>query len=115
MPQTDSYDALASSIERALRSGIPLGSNTGLPEAIQRALLEEARLGELSIAIYRLPVVALSAVFGIVVGASYGRLIAGGLGTATIWASWSVWLLVGLRQGWYRLWLRTRCRLRMPS
>ena len=105
----DSYDALAASIERALKRGIPLDADAALPGAIQRALLEEARLGELSIAFFRLPVVLLCIVFGVVIEVSSTpshRSIIGEIVTAVAWAAWAVALLVMLRRGWYRLWLR---------
>ena len=106
MPHTDSYDALAASIERALRAGMPLQADAELPSAIQRALLEEARLGELAIAAFRLPVVALTALFGGLVSTSLNGSSIGVLVTAVVWAAWAVVLLVALRRGWYRLWLR---------
>jgi len=108
MPPTDSYDILAASIERALRHGNAEAAEEELSGAIQRALLEEARLGELSIAIFRIPVVILCGLLGV---AALGlgtdaRTIAGVVVTAVVWGLWSIALLVALRRGWYRLWLR---------
>lgn len=109
MPLTDSYDVLAASIERALRQGdTEHAQGAGLSTVIQRALLEEARLGELSIAIFRIPVVILCGLMGIaaaVLGADEPT-VAGLVVTAAVWGAWSVLLLVALRRGWYRLWLR---------
>src|SRR5690348_14948855 len=109
MPATDSYDILAASIERALRSGIPVGTDDGLPEAIQRALLEEARRGELSIAAFRIPVVLVSGALAAIIAASPSRSTTPWLGEAALAAAWAlcaIGLLVALRRGWYRLWLR---------
>jgi signal transduction histidine kinase len=108
MPPTDSYDALAASIERALRHGNSEDAEAGLSAAIQRALLEEARLGELSIAIFRLPVVVVCGLLSVALVAlgAAGSTIAGVAITALVWGLWSIVLLVALRRGWYRLWLR---------
>ncbi len=109
MSSSDSYDVLAASIERALRSGMRQAPEEGLSAAIQRALLEEARLGELSIAAFRIPVVVFCGLFGVAIGTHGGSLTNDGLlvvVVALVWAVWSVGLLVALRGGWYRLWLR---------
>src|SRR5690242_5377441 len=108
MPPTDSYDALAASIERALRHGNSEDAEAGLSAAIQRALLEEARLGELSIAVFRLPVVVVCGLLSVALVAlgAAGSTIAGVAITALVWGLWSIVLLVALRRGWYRLWLR---------
>lgn len=105
----DSYDILAASIERALRSGLRQAPEAGLSSAIQRALLEEARIGELSIAVFRIPVVILCGLYGLAIGVRGGHLTDAALvviAVAVVWGAWAVALLVALRGGWYRLWLR---------
>jgi signal transduction histidine kinase len=111
MDQLDSYDALAASIEKSLRTDLgPADSGTQLPVSIEQRLHEEARTGELHLAWIRVGVVAIS------VAASVWSIVlprpansdetAGGLLFRSIWLTLAVVLLVALRRGWYRLWLR---------
>src|SRR3954462_11293687 len=59
MTAPDSYDALAASIERALRTDIaPPGSATHLAGSIDRIMHDEASAGELRLGYLRIVVVA---------------------------------------------------------
>ena len=59
MNAPDSYDALAASIERALRTDIaPPGSATQLAGSIDRIMYDEARSGELRRGYLRIVVIA---------------------------------------------------------
>jgi hypothetical protein len=111
MTAPDSYDALAASIERALRTDLaPPGSATQLAGAIDRVMLGEATAGELRLGYLRVlvavPFVALTAL----------PLLAGRAtvhdGTAlvpllfaTLWLAASTVLVAALRRGWYRRWV----------
>jgi signal transduction histidine kinase len=111
MKLVDSYDALAASIERSLRSDLgPADSATRLPQSIEHRLHEEARTGELGLAWIRTGVASIS------VGLSLWSLLfpraansaqaAGGLAFRAGSLVLAVVLLMALRRGWYRLWLR---------
>jgi signal transduction histidine kinase len=111
MNAPDSYDALAASIERALRTDIaPPGSATHLAGSIDRIMHEEARAGELRLGYLRLVVVAPVV---IVAGSMLMRPATGGstllpvapllLGLA--WLATALVLVGALRRGWYRRWV----------
>lgn len=111
MTPVDSYDALAASIERSLRSELgPADSGTQLPVSIEHRLHEEARTGELGLAWIRTGIAAISvglslwSVFFPRIANSDER--ANGLAFRALWLVLSVILLLALRRGWYRLWLR---------
>jgi signal transduction histidine kinase len=111
MTAPDSYDALARSIERALRSDLePSGSATHLAGAIDRVMLGEASSGELRLGHLRLlvavPYAALTALpllrenASIRDGVSVVPLL-----LATIWLAAAGALVAALRRGWYRRWV----------
>lgn len=115
MNAPDSYDALAASIERVLRTDIaPPGSATQLAGSIDRIMRDEATAGELRLGYVRLIVVAP---FVVATGAMlFGAASKGGpsatgmsagmpvsLGLA--WLAASAALVVALRRGCYRRWL----------
>jgi signal transduction histidine kinase len=111
MTAPDSYDALARSIERALRSDLePPGSATHLAGAIDRIMLGEASAGELRLGYLRLlvavPYVALTALPLLRENAS----ISDGISVvplllATIWLAAAGALVAALRRGWYHRWV----------
>jgi signal transduction histidine kinase len=112
MQTPDSYDALAASIERALRSDIaPQASASQLAASIDHTLLEEARTGELRLAWLR-AAVALASV--IVSAWTLTRTDAvralthpfAGTVLRILWTLGALALLLALRRGWYRRWLR---------
>jgi signal transduction histidine kinase len=107
----DSYDALAASIERALRTDIaPPGSATHLAGSIDRIMHEESRAGELRGGYLRIIVVAP---FVLVTSAAALRVpsdqplpwhaAAALLGVA--WLATAAALVFALRRGWYRRWV----------
>src|SRR5690348_4231504 len=111
MTAPDSYDALAASIERALRTDLaPPGSATQLAGAIDRVMLGEAIGGELRLGYLRvlvaLPFVALTALpllagrASVSDGAALLPLL-----LATAWLACSTALIAALRRGWYRRWV----------
>lgn len=111
MNAPDSYDALAASIERALRTDIaPPGSATHLAGSIDRIMQDESRAGELRLAYLRIVVVAP---FVIVTSAVVLRpptdepLLRPGaaalLGVA--WLVAAAALVLALRRGWFRRWV----------
>ena len=111
MANTDSYDALRRSIERALQTDLPQGAVEGLADSIDRELLEQARRGELTLAYLRLIAVGgylIVALWTFFSPQSLGSLTlaAGDLLLASMWATGAAALTFGLRRGWYRLWLR---------
>ena len=115
MNAPDSYDALAASIERALRTDIaPPGSATHLAGSIDRIMRGEATAGELQLGYLRLVVAAafVVATGALLVGAASGTgsrtaMLAVGapvsLGVA--WLSGAAALVTALRRGWYRRWV----------
>jgi signal transduction histidine kinase len=115
MNAPDSYDALAASIERALRTDLaPPGSATHLAGSIDRIMRDEATAGELQLGYLRLVVVAafVLATGVMLIGAasetgSTTAILSTGapvsLGIA--WLAGSSALVVALRRGWYRRWL----------
>jgi signal transduction histidine kinase len=111
MNAPDSYDALAASIERALRTDIaPPGSATHLAGSIDRIMHDESRAGELRLAYLRIIVVAP---FVIVTSAVVLRpttdepLLRPGAAAllAVAWLVAAVALVFALRRGWYRRWV----------
>ena len=113
MNALDSYDALAASIERALRSDIaPPGSATHLAGSIDRIMRDEAMAGERQLGYLRLVVVAAFVVVtaAMIVGATSdgrsGALAAGApLALGIAWLAASGALVTALRRGWYRRWV----------
>jgi signal transduction histidine kinase len=107
----DSYDALAASIERALRTDIsPPGSATQLAGSIDRIMHDEARAGELRRGYLRLIVIAP---FVVVTSAAAMRAPSGQLvswpGAAVLlgvaWLIMATALVFALWRGWYRRWV----------
>ena len=113
MNALDSYDALAASIERNLRTDIaPPGSATHLAGSIDRIMRDEATAGERQLASLRLVVVAGFVVVTAAMLASAasagraGALAAGApLALGIAWLAASGALVMALRRGWYRRWL----------
>ena len=115
MNALDSYDALAASIERVLRTDLaPPGSATQLAGSIDRIMRDEATAGELRLGYLRLVVVAplVVATGAMLVSAASNSapratgIYAGmpvSLGIA--WLAASAALVLALRRGWYRRWL----------
>ena len=107
----DSYEALAASIERVLRTDLA-GPNisTHLAGSIDRIMLEEARAAELRLAWVRLVVIApyvlltLWALFLPGARGAHGSLIPAAV-LAIVWLSAAGALVVALRRGWYRHWV----------
>jgi len=111
MTAHDSYDALAASIERALRTDLaPPGSAAHLVGAIDRVMFGEASAGELRLAYLRLlvtvPFVALTALPLLAGRASVhdGAAVLPLL-LATAWLAAAGSLVGALRRGWYRRWV----------
>lgn len=111
MTPPDSYEALAASIERALRTDLaPPGSATHLAGAIDRAMFGEASAGELRLGYLRVlvavPFVALTALPLLDQRASVhdGRALLPLL-LSTAWLASSATLVAALRRGWYRRWV----------
>ena len=111
MQAPDSYDALAASIERALRTDLaPSGSATHLLGSIDRIMLDEASAGELRLGYLRLlvvvPYVALTALPLLRENASVrDGVSAAPLLLATAWLALAAALVGALRRGWYRRWV----------
>jgi len=111
MTAPDSYDALAASIERALRTDLdPPGSATHLVGAIDRIMRDEATAGERRLAYLRLlvvaPYVALAALPLLAGRASVNEGSAVlPLLLATGWLAAAGALVAALRRGWYRRWV----------
>jgi len=111
MPALNSYEALAESIERALRTDLaPPGSAAHLAGSIDRIMLAEARAGELRLAYLRVVVVApyvaiaASALLRRDAADSLLGLVAPALLSAA-WLAGAVALVLALRRGWYRRWV----------
>jgi signal transduction histidine kinase len=110
MNAPDSYDALAASIERALRTDIaPPGSETQLAGSIDRIMHDEACAGELRLAYLRLiavtPYVAVTANALLRQPADSIVVPAGPALWGTVWLGAAAALVVALRRGWYRRWM----------
>lgn len=111
MKVVDSYEALAASIERSLRTELgPPGSSAQLPVAIDHRLHEEARAGELGLAWVRTGVASISVALSLwslgAPTADTSDHARSGLAFRLAWLALSLTLLAALRRGWYRLWLR---------
>ena len=104
MPALDSFQTLAESIQRALRSDIagPVSAEQ-LAESIDHIMLEESRAGELGLAYIRVVVVApyVALTWWTFVGHSTPQLVARALHT-TVWLIAAIALVLALRRGWYR-------------
>ena len=106
---SDSYLQLLTSIEKQLRADLPAGSGEELSSSIERALFEEARVGELALSSWRLAIIGVILAAVVTLGV-LGRL---GLSTSALvvgisvaWGAAAVVMEAALRRGWYRLWLR---------
>jgi signal transduction histidine kinase len=111
MPPTDSYDALRQSIERTLQTDLPRGPVAELADSIDRELLEQARKGELTLGYLRLLAVAGYVVVAIQTIVRPANLESSAFPVAEallggMWAAGAIALVLALRRGWYRLWLR---------
>ncbi|NUO38941.1 MAG: hypothetical protein HOQ17_12865 [Gemmatimonadaceae bacterium] len=111
MNAPDSYDALAASIERALRTDIaPPGSATQLAGSIDRIMYDEARSGELRRGYLRIVVIAP---FVLVTSAAALRAPAdpslashdAAALLGVVWLIAGAALVFALRRGWYRRWV----------
>jgi len=107
----DSYDQLAESIERVIRTDLPPAkSPEELAGFIDRIMIEEARAGALRLAWLRVllavPVVALALIA--VALRPVDQPIARSTVAAAASAAWlaiGVWLALAARRGWYRRWI----------
>jgi signal transduction histidine kinase len=107
----NSYEALAASIERALRTDLaPPGSAAHLAGSIDRIMLAEARAGELRIAYLRLVVAAPYVAFAAWAfsqrsadHSTFSRAVPALLSAA--WLGWAATLAIALRRGWFRQWV----------
>jgi signal transduction histidine kinase len=109
MPR-DSYDLLAQSIERVIRSDLPPPpAEEQLAGAIDRIMLEEARGGELRLAYLRVLIVAplvLLTLWPVIrdgASAPTAVLMVPAL-ASVLWLGASIAVLVALRRGWYARW-----------
>ena len=104
----DSYDLLAESIERVIRSDLPPPKSAQeLGGAIDRIMLEEARAGELRVAYLRLLVVApvvLLTIWALASGSALGVSLVP-IAASVLWLIISAALAFALRRGWYRRWV----------
>ena len=113
MPHPDSHDALADSIERRVRADLSLrDSSAALGASIDRALLDEARAGELRVAWLRLVVVGAHLVLLLLALTGSPRTLeavrwSGPLLLGAVWVLAGAAIAIALRRGWYRRWLRT--------
>jgi signal transduction histidine kinase len=107
----DSYDALALSIERVLRTDIePPWSAAHLVGSIDQIMLAEARAGELRLGLLRLVVVAplLAVGFAALFRVDSQAAMPAALAVAVLGAAWlvvSAVVVLALRRGWYRRWI----------
>lgn len=110
MPR-DSYDMLALSIERVIRSDLPPPtSEEQLGSAIDRIMLEEARAGEVRLAVLRVIIVAPLAVVTLWLLSLYGisgasAVLALPALASIVWLLVAVGLLLALHRGWYEHWV----------
>ena len=107
----DSYDQLAASIERVLRSDLePPESSSQLVGSIDRIMLAEAHAGELRLAYLRALVVApylvitVWAVLRRTPGVPFTPLLPASL-LGLVWLVGAAALIIALRRGWYGRWL----------
>ena len=104
----DSYDQLALSIERVIRSDLPPpASAQQLAASIDRIMMEESRASELRLAYLRLFFVACFVVMAVDALARSGAHVAFVLTTAlgVLWLGAAGALALALRRGWYRRWV----------
>lgn len=104
----DSYDLLARSIERVVRSDLPLPlSPEVLSGSIDRIMTEESCAGETRLSYLRVLVVGAFAVLAIDAALRGPALSSEAVvvGLAVTWLGVAVGLAVALRQGWYRRWV----------
>jgi signal transduction histidine kinase len=108
----DSQQALAASIAREVQLGLPVkDSPEAITESVERALLEEARENERTLAYLRAAFLGVLAVAGVVgrfqpslLGVS--RLPAIDVAAASVSFVVALALLLALQRDWYRTWLR---------
>ena len=107
----DSYDRLAASIERVLRTDLePPESSAHLVGSIDRVMLAEAHAGELRLAYLRALVVApylgitVWAVLRRAPGVSSSPLIPASV-LGLVWLAGATALVIALQRGWYGRWL----------
>ena len=107
----DSYDRLAASIERVLRSDLEAPeSSSQLVGSIDRIMLAEARAGELRLAYLRAVIAApylIITILGLLrraPGVSASPLIPPML-LGSLWLAGAVALIIALRRGWFGRWL----------
>jgi signal transduction histidine kinase len=115
MNAPDSYDALAASIERALRTDLaPPGSATHLAGSIDRIMRDESTAGELRLGYLRLVVVSafVVATGAMLVGAATGSgssalmtWVGAPVSLGVAWLAAATALVLALRRGWYRRWV----------
>jgi signal transduction histidine kinase len=109
MHTPDSYDALAASIERVLRTDLaPPESAEHLTGSIDRIMLAEACAGELRLGYLRLIVVApcvVTAAWTLFRRDAVDSLSAAALTLSAAWLAGSLALVIALRGGWYRRWV----------
>lgn len=111
MPALPSYEALAKSIERALRTDLaPPGSASHLAGSIDELLLAEARAGELRLAELRVVVIVplvilsgLALIRGDAATPLTSQIVA--VLASVVWLGSAVALVLALRRGWYRRWV----------
>jgi signal transduction histidine kinase len=111
----DSYDLLAKSIERVIRSDLPPpASEAELAQSIDRIMLDEARAASERIAWLRVAIVAPLLPMALVEVATERRVAAGAGATpaATLsaaalatWLAAALVLALVLKRGWYRRWV----------
>lgn len=107
----DSYDLLAESIERVIRSDLrPPASEEHLAGSIDRIMIEETRAGALRLAWLRVllvvPILAMSFVSLATrtVADSRAAVLVPAIASLA-WLAAAVALVLALRSGWYRRWL----------
>jgi signal transduction histidine kinase len=115
-PRLDSRQLLAASIHRVLRREIPQrAAEDGLKASIDSALFEESRRNELTLAYLRVATtgaVLVSEGIGllfnrsVVVGPVEGALAIVSPIVAAVWPVGVTAVVVALRNGWYRPWVR---------
>ena len=110
-PPQDSYDRLAASIERVLRTDLePPESSSQLVGSIDRIMLAEARSGELRLAYLRVVAVApylILTLIALLTRPSWmpARPLIPAILLGVFWLFGSLALVFALRRGWYGRWL----------
>ncbi len=111
MIATDSYDSLAASIERRVRTDIAVpDADEPITTSIDRIMRQEACAAELRIAYLRpvvfMPLLTLTVLNVVRVDAPLGAALAGAtMGFVLAWLAASLALVVALRRNWYERWL----------